>query len=285
MSNILVGTRRLEIAQKRPFGPLIIFDGSVEIRENESLIVEFAVPGLTSTERVSFDAFWEVVDDAVAESDKEKAEEHFMTAFDLLERAEASEELIALRETWRRRYAGIDSEFERQSAAETKVEEVTNIIEKHPELLESTPDFALIEIERRTFAGEIYTFRGVKYRAASLSGYQKFYADLADTPGLPQWFQDLVLKEKSAETKGCRRKYLGVVIAAVGSIIEIAGVSRLVTDKDPTSLVLLGSSVAIGGLIVELIGNTQIAKHRPSIAVIPAFNRRIANSELGTKLK
>ena len=183
-SNILIGDRRLEITQERPFGRLVIFDNSVEIRENESVTVDFAIPGITSTERVSFEAIWKAVDDSVVAGDKTRAEEHFAAVFDLFKRVESSDELIALRETWTQSFAGLDSEITKR-ANEIKPAENDAVAEMLPETPTGARQFTTIIFDQRISAGEKYVFRDVEYRRRIFEGYRQFCIDLIDTPGLP----------------------------------------------------------------------------------------------------
>lgn len=116
------------------------------------------------------------------------------------------------------------------------------------------------------------------YRPVIFKGYQQFYAALLDTPGLPQWFNELVSLEKSAEAKAWKRLTAGVILVFGGLAGELIGSSMMIGDSYETGVpvMIAGVSISMVGLIVELIGAVQTARHRPSRTVIPEFNMRVA---------
>ena len=273
-SNILIGKRRLEITQERPFGPLVVFDDFVDIVENESFDVEFTIPGITRTEQFFFDATWTAINEAVSELDRDMAIEHFDVAFDLLERAEVSEELIALRETWTRRFTGINSEID-QRANEENSKETASAVESPPEPVEKVRQFAAITVDRRRFGREVYTFDGVEYGRTRFKGYQHFYTDLLITPGLSQSLRRIVSEESIAEAKAHRQFYDGIIIAVAGLAMEAVGVGYIITGRSSfgVSVYATGGGFAVVGAIAALIGSIQTSMHRPSRTVVPEFNR------------
>ena len=271
-SNILIGKRRIEISQDRPFGPLVVFDDAVEIRENESVTVEFEIPGITTTERVSLDAIWKAVDDAVAEGDKKRAEEHFSAVFDLLVRSDVSEELAALHETWKTRFAGIDSELSRR-AADDKALEAAVVEETQFEPVATIPSLTPITVDRRIFRGERYTMRGIEYRPRAFKGYPHFYADLFVETQLPRSFYELAHQEKTAEAVAYRRFSDGAIMALVGLSFEAAGAAIFRFSMPGLLMIVAGSTLSVVGAFVEIVGAIQTAKHRPSKLVIPEYNR------------
>ncbi|MEW5816980.1 MAG: hypothetical protein AB1798_16495 [Spirochaetota bacterium] len=102
LENILIGTRRIEVKQKRPFGELVLADEQVIFDENQTVSVDFSIPPLTKMEESGFKAIEQALQQNWDSQDKGQVEQQFALAFLLLKRSEASQSLTELKDKYTR---------------------------------------------------------------------------------------------------------------------------------------------------------------------------------------
>ena len=97
VENVLSGEREIVIRQERPYNDFLLFEDTITVPENKTVSLTFAVPGMLDIEESGFSILKDSIQNSIRTNDK-TIEQKFKLAFELLEKSNASEELISLKQ-------------------------------------------------------------------------------------------------------------------------------------------------------------------------------------------
>lgn len=100
LSNILIGNRNVQLKQDRPFGEFILLDETVNVEEEETVVVPFSIPSLLEAEEDRFQEIDKRIEEAWADSDRVLVEQQFALALTLLGDVSGSSGLKLLKDKY-----------------------------------------------------------------------------------------------------------------------------------------------------------------------------------------